>query len=141
MAYDMANQLKPEDFGIDPSIFSSNDLEGIMQRLSELYQQNPTLLVAGAKRVAEKIQKQIQSGSLNRDDLLAEAQEFIAIFKDHPLFKEAIDKFQDMAGGVAGLSSLFGSSNDGAPSERRRAVQERLRKKMEQRKGSTQSKE
>jgi hypothetical protein len=143
MAYDMANQLKPEDFGIDPSIFSSNDLEGIMQRLSELYQQNPTLLVAGAKRVAEKIQKQIQSGSLNRDDLLAEAQEFIAIFKDHPLFKEAIDKFQDMVGGVAGLSSLFGggSSNDGAPSERRRAVQERLRKKMEQRKGSTQSKE
>jgi hypothetical protein len=142
MTAELLKQFKPEDFGIDATILSiSGDIEDILQRLAEIYQRDPSILIAGAKRVSEKIQKQILGGSINREALLAEAQEFIAIFKEHPLFKEAIDKFQDMVGGVAGLSSLFGSSNDGAPSERRRAVQERLRKKMEQRKGSTQSKE
>uniref|UniRef100_A0A6C0D903 Uncharacterized protein n=1 Tax=viral metagenome TaxID=1070528 RepID=A0A6C0D903_9ZZZZ len=143
MAKEMSSQFKPEDFGINPSLFSGNNIEDVLYGLSNMYQRDPSLLISGAKRIAEKIQKQIQSGSLNREELLAEAQEFISIFKEHPLFKDAIDKFKDMAGGVAGLSSLFGggSSNDGAPSERRRAVQERLRKKMEQRKGSTQSKE
>ena len=41
--------------------------------------------------------------------------------------------------GADGLASMFGSGgsdNGGAPSERRRAVQERLRKKMAARNGS-----
>jgi hypothetical protein len=143
LAEEMARQFTPADFGLDPSIMSSatDNVEDVLRRLADIYQKDPTLLIAGAKRVAEKIKKQVLGGSLNRDELIGEAKEFIALFKDHPLFKEAISKFEDMVGGAAGLSSLFGSGDDGAPSERRRAVQERLRKKLEKRKGSTQSKE
>jgi len=143
LAEEMARQFTPADFGLDPSIMSSatDNVEDVLRRLADIYQKDPTLLIAGAKRVAEKIKKQVLGGSLNRDELIGEAKEFIALFKDHPLFKEAISKFEDMVGGAAGLSSLFGSGDDGAPSERRRAVQERLRKKLEKRKGSIQSKE
>jgi hypothetical protein len=55
----------------------------------------------------------------------------MALFKDHPLFKEAISKAEGMMGG--GLNSMFGSA-DSEPSARRSTVQERLRKKLAERK-------
>ena len=95
-----------------------------------MYQRDPTLLIAGAKKVAERIKKQILGGSLNREDLVAEAQEFINIFKEHPQFKEMISKATGLMG-PGGLSEMFGSAGGTSePSERRRAVQERLRKKL-----------
>jgi len=98
--------------------------------MAELYQRDPTVLIAGAKRMAERIQRQVMGGSIKQEELIAEAQEFVALFKDHPMFKEAIAKFQEMVG-EGGLGELLGGgSTAGAPSERLRAVQERLRKKM-----------
>lgn len=133
MAEEMAKQFNPSDFGIDPAVLAGDNVEEILKRLAELYQRDPTLLIAGAKRVAEKIKKQILGGSLDREAILAEAQEFVELFKEHPLFKEAIGKFQSLMG-EGGLASMFGGeANAGAPSERRRAVQERLRAKLEAR--------
>ena len=54
------------------------------------------------------------------------------------MFKELMGKVSGFMG-ADGLASMFGSGgsdNGGAPSERRRAVQERLRKKMAARNGS-----
>lgn len=130
LAEDMAKQFKPEEFGIDPKMLEGDNVEEILKRLAELYQRDPTLLMTGAKRVAERIKKQILGGSLNRDELIAEAKEYVELFKGHPLFKEAIDKFQ----GLVGAADMFGGSSSGAPSERLRAVQERLRRKMAARK-------
>jgi hypothetical protein len=135
MAEQMAKQFRPEEFGIDPALLAGDNVEEILKRLAELYQRDPTLLLAGAKRVAERIKTQILGGSLNREELLAEANEFVALFKEHPLFKEAIEKFQSLTSG-GGLAGLFGGEADtGAPSERRRAVQERLRRKLAARRG------
>jgi hypothetical protein len=136
LAEEMARQLNPAEFGIDPALLEGDSVEEVLKRLAEIYQRDPTLLVAGAKRVADKIRKQILGGSLDREALVAEAQEFIAIFKEHPLFKEAISKFQSFAG-EDGLASMFGGGGGGGTeSERRRAVQERLRKKLEARKAA-----
>lgn len=131
LAEEMARQFKPEEFGIDPALLAGDNVEEILRRLAELYQRDPTLMLAGAKRVAEKIKRQILGGSLNRDQLIAEAQEYVALFKEHPLFKEAIGKLQGFVG-EGGIGELFGGSGGGggAPSERLRAVQERLRRKM-----------
>jgi len=132
LAEDMAKQFDPSEFGIDPALLNGDNVEEILKRLAELYQKDPTLLIGGAKKMAEKIKKQILGGSLNRDDLVAEAQEFIALFKEHPMFKEVMGKVSGFMG-ADGLASMFGtggSDGGGAPSERRRAVQERLRKKM-----------
>jgi len=133
LAEEMAKQFDPADFGIDPALLTGDNVEKILTGLAEMYQRDPSKLLAGAQRVAEKIKKQIMGGSLNRDELIAEAQEFITLFKEHPMFKEIVDKFSGFMG-PGGLAEMFGSgSSASAPSERRRAVQERLRKKMAER--------
>ena len=131
LAEDMAKQFNPEEFGIDPALLAGDNVEEILRRLAELYQRDPTLLIAGAKRVAEKIKRQVLGGSLNRDQLIAEAKEYVELFKEHPLFKDAMGKIQGFFG-EGGLGEMFGGggTSSGAPSERLRAVQERLRRKM-----------
>jgi hypothetical protein len=131
LAEDMAKQFNPEEFGIDPALLAGDNVEEILRRLAELYQRDPTLLITGAKRVAEKIKRQVMGGSLNRDQLIAEAKEYVELFKEHPMFKEAMSKVQGFFG-EGGLGELLGGggSGGGAPSERLRAVQERLRRKM-----------
>jgi len=134
MAEEMAKQFDPSDFGIDPALLSGDNLEEIFKRLAEMYQRDPSSMMAGAKRMAERIKTQIMGGSLNRDELVAEAQEFIAIFKEHPMFKDIMEKVNGFMG-PGGIAEMFASaSNAGAPSERHRVVQERLRKKMAARK-------
>lgn len=136
LAEEMAKQFNPAEFGIDPALLEGDNVEDILRRLAEMYQRDPSMLIGGAKRVADKIRKQILGGSLDREALVAEAQEFIALFKEHPLFKEAIAKFQTFAG-AEGLAGMFGGSGGGGTeSERRRVVQERLRKKLEARKAA-----
>jgi hypothetical protein len=135
LAEEMAKQFNPTDFGIDPALFAGDNVEKVLTGLAEMYQRDPSKLMEGAQRIAEKIKKQILGGSLNREELVAEAQEFIAIFKDHPMFKEILGKVEGLMG-PGGLADLLGGSglglgsSGGAPSERRRAVQERLRKKL-----------
>jgi hypothetical protein len=134
MAEDMAKQFNPADFGIDPALLQGS-MEDVLKALAELYQRDPTILITGAKRVAEKIKRQVLGGSLNRDELIAEAREFVELFKEHPLFKEAIAKFQGMVG-EGGLAEMFGAGGGGAPSDRLRTVQERLRKKLAEKEAS-----
>ena len=138
LAEDLAKQFKPEEFGIDPRLLEGDNVEEILKRLADLYQRDPTMLIAGAKRMADKIRRQVEGGSLDREALIAEAQEFVKLFREHPSFKEIISKVEGLAGG-GGLAGLFGGgeSSGGEPSERLRAVRERLRKKMAARKGGS----
>jgi len=132
LAQEMAKQFKPEEFGIDASILASagDNVEEVLRRLAEIYQRDPTMLIAGAKRMAERIQRQVMGGSLKQEELVAEAKEFVELFKEHPLFKEAIEKFNGMVG-EGGLMELFGGGGAAsAPSDRLRTVQDRLRKKL-----------
>jgi hypothetical protein len=57
------------------------------------------------------------------------------------MFKDMLGKVDAMMG-AGGLAEMFGSGSGsaGAPSERRNAVQERLRRKMAARKSGAQSK-
>lgn len=130
LAEQLSKQFRPEEFGIDPAILEGNNVEEVLKRLAELYQRDPTMIMAGAKRMADKIKKQLLGGSLKREDLLAEAKEFVALFKEHPLFKEAIAKFEGLIG-EGGLASMMGGGN--VPSERLMATQERLRRKLAER--------
>jgi hypothetical protein len=131
LAEDMAKQFDPTEFGIDPALLKGDNVEEVLKGLAEMYQRDPTKLIAGAKRVAEKIKKQILGGSLDRDALISEAKEFVEVFKEHPMFKEAIAKFEGLVG-AGGLAEMFGGAggDGGASSDRLRAVQERLRKKL-----------
>lgn len=133
LAQQMAQQFKPEEFGIDPAMLTSagDNVEEVLRRLAELYQRDPTLLISGAKRMADRIRRQVMGGSLKQEELVAEARQFVELFKDHPLFKDAIGKFQELVG-EGGMASMFGGGGGSAaaPSERLRTVQERLRKRL-----------
>jgi len=135
LAEEMAKQFDPQEFGIDPAMLKGDNVEEILKGLADMYQRDPTMLISGAKNIAEKIKKQILGGSLKLEELVAEAQEFITLFKEHPQFKDIMEKVNGFMG-PGGLAEMFGAAGgDGEPSERRRAVQERLRKKLAARKG------
>ena len=130
LAEEMAKQFNPAEFGIDPALLTGSSVEEILARLADLYKRDPSLLIGGAKKVADRIKTQILGGSLKRDELVEEAQEFINLFKEHPQFKDMIGKFTGFMG-PGGLAEMFsGGSTNAEPSERRRAVQERLRRKL-----------
>ncbi len=136
LAEQLAKQFKPEEFGIDPAMLEGDNVEDVLKRLADLYKRDPSMIMAGAKRMADKIKQQVMGGSLKREDLLAEAKEFVALFREHPLFKEAIAKFEGLMG-EGGLASMFSGGGGGAGgSDRLRATQERLRKKLEARKAA-----
>jgi hypothetical protein len=129
----MAKQFNPAEFGIDPALLEGDNVEEILTRIMGIYQSNPMLLVERVQKLSERVKQQILGGSVSRDQLVAEAQEYVALFKEHPLFKEAIEKFQSFTG-EGGIGALFGGGgSSSAPSERLRTVQERLRRKMEAR--------
>lgn len=132
LAQEMAKQFKPEEFGIDMAALASagDNVEEVLRHLAEMYQRDPTMLIAGAKRMADRIRRQVMGGSLKQEELVAEAKEFVELFKEHPLFKEAIEKFNGMVG-EGGLMEMFGGGGAAsAPSDRLRTVQDRLRKKL-----------
>lgn len=132
LAEELSKQFNPADFGIDPALLEGKSVEEVLQRLMDLYRNNPDLLINGAKRVADRMKKQVLSGTLKQEELVAEAKEYVALFKDHPQFKEAFSKFETLFG-EDGIGSMFQSQSSGAPSERLRAAQERLRRKRDAR--------
>lgn len=138
LAEELTKQFDPTEFGIDPSLLTGDNIEDIITKLSEIFQKDPTKLMAGAKKMAEKIKRKIMDGSIDRKQLVDEAQEFMKLFRENPMFKESLGKMESMMG-PGGLASMFGSGSE-EPSERRSTVQERLRKKLAARKSESQSK-
>jgi hypothetical protein len=155
LAESLAKQFDPAEFGIDPELLkssNSNNIDEVIKTLMNLFKSNPDLLMNGAKRLTERIKAQILGGTLKRDEIISEAKEFYAIFKEHPSIKGILSKILGSGGSsggsaggilelVKGMFGLSGDSDDedetdkkggGGPSEsdRLRAVKERLRKKM-----------
>lgn len=167
LAKDLMKQFSPADFGIDPSILECEDVDEMMEKLGDIFSKDTSAILAGVRRLTEKIKNKIMSGSVKQAELVAEAKEFVALFQENPFVQECIEKgkayFSEGAGkdmdfskllekfglkGVGGLQGLaemiqgfLGSGagggdkpGGGAPSDRRRAVQERLRKKLAKKK-------
>jgi len=129
MAEELAREFKPEDFGLSPELLEGGDPMKIFGYLQEVFTKKPELLMAGAKRIAQKIQAKFERGELKREDLMREAEEMMKEFSDNPMFSELFGGLSEMLSG-----SDKETGNEG--SARRRAVQERLRKKMDAKKAA-----
>jgi len=129
MAEELAREFKPEDFGLSPELLEGGDPTKIFGYLQEVFTKKPELLMAGAKRIAQKIQAKFERGELKREDLMREAEEMMKEFSDNPMFSELFGGLSEMLSG-----SDKETGNEG--SARRRAVQERLRKKMDAKKAA-----
>ena len=163
LAKDLMKQFSAEDFGIDSSIMECEDVDEIMEKIMEIIKGDTSAILAGVRKLTEKIKNKVLNGSVRQAELIAEAKEFVALFQENPIIKECTQKVQsyfsegagkDMDfsdildkfglkgyGGINGIMEMIksvmsgggmgmGMGNSGAPSDRRRAVQERLRKKL-----------
>jgi hypothetical protein len=132
IAEEMAKDFNPEDFGIPAEMLESNDTGKIFEYLQTVFTQKPELLMAGAKKIANRIQDKLKRGEVRREDLIKEAEELMGEFQNNPMFKEIFEQLGASLKGAEGL----GGGGAGTESERRRVVQERLRKKMEAKKNA-----
>lgn len=128
IAQELMGEFKPEDLGIDPSKMETMNPLQVFEYMQETYTKNPAILLDSLKRVTKKIQAKFQRGDFTREQLMAEAQELMGTFSQNEMFKGLFENLSQMTagGGIFGT----GTPGAGAPSERRAAVQERLRKKL-----------
>ena len=131
IATDLAKEFKPEDFGLSNDMLESNDTGATFEYLQELFTKNPELLMKGAKKIAQRIQDKLKNGEVKREELIQEAEELMGEFQNNPMFKGI---FEQLGAQLKGMGGNADTSNN-TESERRKAVQERLRKKIAAKKG------
>lgn len=135
IAEEMAKDFNPEDFGIPADMLESNDTGKIFEYLQTVFTQKPELLMSGAKKIANRIQEKLKRGEVKREDLIKEAEELMGEFQNNPMFKQVFEQLGAALKGGEGFGGV-GGGGTGSESERRRIVQERLRKKMEAKKNA-----
>ncbi len=123
MARELAEEFKPEDFGISPEMVNTTDPAKIFEFLQEIFTKKPDLLMSAAQRIGKKIQAKFQRGEIRREEIMSEIQELMKEFSENEAFSALFGQLGDIM-----QMSAKASGNEG--SERRRQVQERLRKKQ-----------
>lgn len=140
LAEDMVREFRPEDFGIGAEELEAceRDPTRAFEILMKASMSNPSMIQGAMMRVAKKLQDKVARGELKPQELVAEAEELIQEFQNHPAFvdlmksfKGAFDTDEDMD-----LARATGRENEG----RLAAVRARLRKKMEAKKGGASNK-
>lgn len=134
LAEDIVREFKPEDFGLRPE-----DLEAVERdpaRAFEILMQastaNPQILQTAMMRVGKKLREKIQSGQLRPEDIASEAEEMMKEFQTNPAFVEMMSSFKS-AFSFEDPAAARAAGKD----ERGRlsTVRDRLRKKLEAKKG------
>jgi hypothetical protein len=123
MARELAAEFKPEDFGISPDMLQVEDPAKIFEYLQEIFTKKPDMLMSAAQRIAKKIQAKFQRGEIRREEIVAEVEELMKEFSEN-------EAFNALFGQLGDLLSFSAKATGNEGSERRRVVQERLRKKQ-----------
>jgi hypothetical protein len=123
MARELAEEFKPEDFGLSPEMVDTSDPAKIFEYLQDIFTKKPEMLMSAAQRIAKKIQVKFQRGEIRREEIMSEIQELMKEFSENEAFSAIFGQLGDVL-----QMSAKATGNEG--SERRRQVQERLRKKQ-----------
>jgi hypothetical protein len=136
LAEDMVREFKPEEFGIGPEEIEAceRDPTRAFEILMKASMSNPSMIQNAMTRVAKKLQDKVARGELKPQELVAEAEELIQEFQNHPAFVELMKSFKDVfnTDDDMDLAKATGRENEG----RLAAVRARLRKKMEAKKAA-----
>ena len=134
IAEELVKEFKPEDFGISPEMLENADSAKVFEILNDIFTKKPEMLATAAQKIGKKIQAKFQRGEINRDEIIAEAEELMKEFSENEMFSSLFGSLSEMM-----KSSEKSSGNEG--SARRREVQERLRKKKADKEAMKQAKE
>lgn len=140
LAEDIVKEIDIRDLGIDPEELkqAGNDPSKALHMITNLLTKNPQALQGIVQKLAKKIQKKIQSGSLKPQELVAEAEELMKTFSENPSFVSLMESFRQTFGNVA--KGKQEHPNDTHAGGRLSIVKERLRKKLEQKKKDAEKK-
>jgi hypothetical protein len=135
LAEEMIQDIRVEDFGIDPLEFEAgkSNPERAIELMTNAFQRNPELFQGAIAKLTKKLQQKVQSGALNPKELVAEAEELMKTFSDNAQFVGIMESFRQ-AFGFEDTESARAVGRDGE--NRLSIVQQRLRKKLEERKAA-----
>ena len=134
LAEEMIREFKPEDFGLRPEDIQAMEanparaIEFLMNftnsgATSEVLQKTMT-------RIAKRLKDKVQRGELRPHELVAEAEQLIKEFQNNPKFVNIMETFR----GMFNMEDPDLARAAGREGESRRSiVQQRLRKKLEER--------
>lgn len=135
LAEDLVREFRPEDFGLTQQQLEEceRNPSRAFEVLLSAYTTNPNVLQNAMKKIASRMQQKFQRGELKPQDLAREAEEILKECTDNPAFQEMMESFRDSFGAFADPDLARGQGRDG--DARLSLVRERLRKKMEKKKG------
>jgi hypothetical protein len=134
LAEEIVKEINLADFGIDPKEFeaTSNDPTKALQMIMDLFTKDSRAFQNTIMKLTKRLQQKIQSGSIKPQDLVTEAEELMKTFNDNPQFVELMESFRKaFSFADQSAANAAGRENEGRLS----LVRERLRKKLEKRKG------
>jgi hypothetical protein len=134
LAEELVREFKPEDFGLSPEELKACDTDPMraFTLLTDIYTKKPEFLQKAIQRIANRLQEKVRRGEIRPEQIAAEAEELIKEFSGNGAFVEMMENFRNIFGMEdPDLAREVGRDGDA----RRNLVRERLRKKMEAKKG------
>jgi hypothetical protein len=135
LAEDLVKEFNPEDFG-----FTKEDLEACekdptrsFEILMRIGSRDPTMIQKALQKISKRLQEKIQKGVIRPQELAAEAEELMKEFQTNPAFVEIMETFRS-AFNFEDMDLARATGNEG--SARLSLVKQRLKKKLEARKGN-----
>lgn len=134
LAEDLVREFRPEDFGLSAEELQECERNPgrAFEMLLQAYTTRPEVLQTAMQKIASRMQQKIQRGELRPQDLAAEAEELIKECSDNPAFREMMESIRNVFG-FEDMDMARAQGREG--SARMSIVRNRLRAKLEKRKG------
>ena len=135
LAEEIVKEIKPEDLGLsaeDIARCESNPSQA-MEILMKSFTGNPQALQGAMMRVVKRLQEKFKRGEFKLDQLRAEAEELMKEFSENSAFVDMMEQFRS-AFGFEDMDLARSAGREG--SARLSIARDRLRKKLEKRKGA-----
>jgi len=131
---ELIKEFKPEDFGLSPEELKACDSDPMKSftLLNDIYTNRPQVLQRAIQRIASRLQEKFRRGEIRPDQIAAEAEEMMKEFSENTSFVEMMETFKKTFG-MQDPDTARKAGQD--QSARSLLVRERLRKKMEAKRG------
>ena len=134
LAEELVREFKPEDFGLSAEELAACDKDPTraFTLLTDIYTKKPEVLQRAIQRIASRLQDKVKRGELRPEQIAAEAEELMKEFSQNGSFVELMGAFKSMFN-MEDMDVARQAGREG--DARRNIVKERLRKKLEAKKG------
>ena len=130
LAQEIVKEITPADLGITPEMLKEceKDPSRAFNILISTFSNDPGIIQKTIMRIGNRLQKKVQSGSINPSEIAREAEELMKEFAENSSFVDMMSGIKT-AFGFEDMDTARAAGKEG--SARLASVRERLRKKLE----------